>query len=377
MADGKWDGPILYYSADGGSPSLDLILIQKDLQELSLYHYDGGYSLVKTYRCVTGKRRGDKERENDDRTPEGIYFNNKTFRDKKVTIFGDRAFGLNYPDVFDDLDGRGGGGIFVHGSNRDVNPFSTNGCLVLDNPDLADLDRRIRFDATPVIIGKRLPYRFAEAKRDLTEIMPLVRKAMIPKEHVNEDLAFEQLMVLGYPGQIVAVGRIRSRMPTGVSGSARVYLADPGRDLLVLLRREWRQEERLVASPRPKPEPLAPGDREIISLVETWRSAWEKERLEDYISHYHPAFMNKGRNLTDWKRYKARLNKRYRRISVEVSKLEVDVAADKAFAYFRQRYRTESYDADGYKRLEFRRKGDTWKIFREDSYPSKPSRWPS
>lgn len=375
--DDLWEGPILYRSGNDTSAPLNLILIEKDLQKLSLYRYDGNYTLVKTYRCVTGKQRGDKEKENDDRTPEGIYFNNKTFRDKKITIFGDRAFGLNYPDIFDDLDGKGGSGIFVHGSNRNITSYSTNGCLVLDNPDLADLDQRIEFNATPVIIGRRLPYRFADAKRDLTEIVPIVKKAMVPKAHMNEKILFDHFAILGYRDQVVAMGKLHVDRPGGISGFSRVYLSDPGKSLLVLLKREWNPVQRYVAKAKPRTPPVSTTDKQIIALVGSWRSAWEKERLNDFISHYHPAFMNKGKNLSAWKAYKGRLNRRYKRISVEITDLKVKMNGGKAYAYFKQRYRTESYDAEGYKRLEFKKKGKSWKIFREQSYPARPSGWPS
>ena len=74
--DGLWDGPVLYRKAS--NEPIHLILIEKDLQALHLCRYDGHYQLVKTYRCVTGKLRGDKQVENDEKTPEGIYFNVKT-----------------------------------------------------------------------------------------------------------------------------------------------------------------------------------------------------------------------------------------------------------------------------------------------------------
>ena len=129
----------------------------------------------------------------------------------------------------------------------------------------------------------------------------------------------------------------------------------------------------MVATAKPKPDKI---QTTIKGLVASWRGAWEAERLNDYISHYHPAFSNKGKNLLDWKCYKRRLNKRYKKIPVSISDLKVKGTGNKAFAHFKQRYRTESYDAEGYKRLEFRKMGAAWKIFRERSYSSKPSGWP-
>ncbi|MEE8399381.1 MAG: L,D-transpeptidase family protein, partial [Desulfobacterales bacterium] len=370
--DGLWDGPILYHAT--GSEPIHLILIEKDLQVLHLYRYDGHYQKVKTYRCVTGKLRGDKQIENDDKTPEGIYFNVKTFRDKKVTIFGDRAFGLNYPDAFDAFEGKGGSGIFVHGTNRKVTSYSTNGCLVLNNQDLADLDSRITFSETPVIIGKRLPYRFAPTQRDLATVIPVIKQVMLPEKHAAAKADYRQFVLMGYQDQMVASGKVWINTPRGVGGVARVYLADPTESLLVLLKREWDEDPRMVATAKPEPSRDDGKAKEAIEgLVASWRNAWSAEQLDAYISHYHPAFSDKGRTLSDWKRYKKRLNNRYRKITVTVSNLKIRVLDPKAYAYFRQHYKTESYDSRGYKRLEFRQKDGVWKIFRERSYPSKPS----
>ena len=90
--DGLWDGPILFYKGNG--KPIHLILVEKALQKLHLYCYDGSYKLIKSYSCSTGEQPGKKQKENDQKTPEGIYFNVKSYRDSKVTLFGDRAFGL-------------------------------------------------------------------------------------------------------------------------------------------------------------------------------------------------------------------------------------------------------------------------------------------
>ncbi|MBW2193210.1 MAG: hypothetical protein JRF27_05410, partial [Deltaproteobacteria bacterium] len=68
---------------------------------------------------------------------------------------------------------------------------------------------------------------------------------------------------------------------------------------------------------------------------------------------------------------------RYKRISVNVSDLKVKVEGNRARAYFKQRYRSDQYKSDGYKRLEFRKKDNTWKIYREKAFARKPAGWPS
>jgi Flp pilus assembly protein TadD/ketosteroid isomerase-like protein len=114
----------------------------------------------------------------------------------------------------------------------------------------------------------------------------------------------------------------------------------------------------------------------IVSLVESWRMAWESKTLDEYIAHYHPTFEKDGKDLNAWKHYKEKLNKRYRHISVKISKLRVIIERDKdtAWAYFIQRYRSETFRFEGYKLVEFRKEGDSWKIFRERSFEKKPGK---
>jgi len=240
---GLWEGPVLYFKP-GGSP-LYLILIEKALQELSLYRFDGAYTLIKRYRCVSGQRHGKKNKEKDKKTPEGIFFNTKTFRDKKITIFGDRAFGLNYPDIFDEFEGNGGSGIFLHGTNRALDSYSTNGCLVMRNTELKALDNRIDFKKTPVIIGERLPYTFTPSGRDFSELMPFLKNAMLPKKYAGSDSEISSLVILGMQDRVVALGEVIIKKTAGsanIRGYSKLHLAGPGAHFLVLIKREWHEE---------------------------------------------------------------------------------------------------------------------------------------
>ena len=238
--DGLWDGPILFYKGNG--KPIHLILVEKAFQKLHLYTYDGRYKLIKSYNCSTGENRGKKQEENDEKTPEGIYFNVTSYRDSKVTLFGDRAFGLSYPDIFDSLEGNCGNGIFIHGSNQTIKPFSTNGCVVLNTRDLADLDRRASLKKTPVIIANHLPYRFGPAKKQLSELMRLLKQAMLPESYRSLNREFKHIAVIGFQKRVVAVGEVRIKDSKNTQGFSRLYLYRPGKDLMVLLKREWSEE---------------------------------------------------------------------------------------------------------------------------------------
>ncbi|MBU0699325.1 MAG: hypothetical protein KKE59_07900, partial [Proteobacteria bacterium] len=96
-----------------------------------------------------------------------------------------------------------------------------------------------------------------------------------------------------------------------------------------------------------------------------------------YIAHYHPAFRGDGKELAAWKSHKDRLNKRYRTISVKISGLKLkELENGRAFAYFRQEYRSDSFRSDRYKRLELVKNGASWKIFREQTFAKKSADWP-
>ena len=240
VGDGLWDGPILFYKGNG--KPIHLILVEKAFQKLHLYRYDGHYKLIKSYNCSTGEHRGKKQKENDEKTPEGIYFNVTSYRDSKVTLFGDRAFGLSYPDIFDSLEGNCGNGIFIHGSNQTITPFSTNGCVVLNTRDLADLDQRTPLKKTPVIIANHLPYRFEPAKKQLSELMRLLKQAMLPESYRSLNREFKHIAVIGFQKRVVAMGEIRIKDSKNTLGFSRLYLYRPGKDLMVLLKREWSEE---------------------------------------------------------------------------------------------------------------------------------------
>jgi hypothetical protein len=63
-----------------------------------------------------------------------------------------------------------------------------------------------------------------------------------------------------------------------------------------------------VAEAKEKSFSGAKEETQTISLVESWRSAWESKSLDEYIAHYHSGFKNKGKDLNALKRYKKELN---------------------------------------------------------------------
>ncbi|MFL6677350.1 MAG: L,D-transpeptidase family protein, partial [Burkholderiaceae bacterium] len=73
--------------------------------------------------------------------------------------FGAGAMQLNYPNLFDQLHGRTGSGIYLHGvpfSTYSRPPKDSDGCVTLANDELVMLMNTVPIHDTPVIITKQI-----------------------------------------------------------------------------------------------------------------------------------------------------------------------------------------------------------------------------
>lgn len=140
---------LFFYSTNG--PSY-FIVVEKKHQKLKLFEQKDSLKMIKEFTCSTGENPGNKKTSGDSRTPEGIYHITEIYEDKRITVFGSRAFHLDYPNIFDTHAGRLGDGIFIHGTNKKLNPTSTNGCITLNNSDLDELAPYLTVTTIPIIV---------------------------------------------------------------------------------------------------------------------------------------------------------------------------------------------------------------------------------
>ena len=108
------------------------------------------------FRIAIGKAQGDKEREGDNKTPEGIYFTQAVIEDPGVPQkYGPRAIPLNFPNPIDKLFGKTGHGIWLHGAGDDQRIEASNvteGCVAFYNADILRLTNWLKpFQAGIVI----------------------------------------------------------------------------------------------------------------------------------------------------------------------------------------------------------------------------------
>ncbi len=127
---------------------------------LYLFENDNGVPrLVRDYYMTIGSNGVNKRSEGDKKTPVGVYLITQFLpREKLTDFYGAGAYPLNYPNDWDQLQARGGSGIWLHGtpsSTYSRPPRASDGCVVLANPDLIELGRYLQVGTTPLVIADR------------------------------------------------------------------------------------------------------------------------------------------------------------------------------------------------------------------------------
>lgn len=141
------------------------LICEKNSKTLNLYRSgEGAFSLVKTYPCLVGSNNGDKKKEGDLATPEGIYFLTSSLTGRNLPEkYGSGAFSLNYPNFLDRKEGKRGSGIWLHGCPDKIERASSSeGCVVVRDEVLKELAGFIRAGDTPLVIVDAIRYRSPE-----------------------------------------------------------------------------------------------------------------------------------------------------------------------------------------------------------------------
>ena len=146
------------------------VVVDASRSRVYVYENRGGIPrLVADYYSTLGKQGIDKLREGDQKTPLGVYHVTSSIPGAKLPdLYGWGAFPINYPNDWDRRAGKTGYGIWLHGvpsENYARAPRASDGCIALANDEIAELAKRVRPGATPVIIAERVEWITAEAWR--------------------------------------------------------------------------------------------------------------------------------------------------------------------------------------------------------------------
>jgi murein L,D-transpeptidase YafK len=383
------------------------VLVDKSAQKVFLYHRDNLPAPIRTFTCSTGENDGPKLRQNDRKTPEGIYFFTASHVESELApIYGVRAFPIDYPNPLDGKEGRGGYGIWFHGTNKPLKPNDSNGCIVLENRDIEELARYIRLNDTAVVIASRIEMITpAEQRRRIAALDEVIEawRAAWEQEDIDRYMSYygttfsagrrdreqwreykvrlasnysrirvevKNLRLLSHDGVVLARFNQHYRAP-GIdsTGVKRLYLRQNSTEWKIDAEFFKGSDRLMMASPTP-PTPMpesSPFRERIERFIYGWKEAWEQKDLDRYIAFYATDFRSRGMDRGAWERHRERLNQKYRSVRVNISDLKVlAVTRASVTVRFKQDYRADGFRDYGLKQIVLVKKGDDWKIRKEE-----------
>ncbi len=401
---------------EGGpdSPAEYAVVVEKESQTLFLFSIEqGNFREVFREPCSTGEVPGAKDRSGDKKTPEGIYFFIKEHPERDLApIYGSRAFPIDYPNLMDRLAGRGGNAIWLHGTNKPLEPRDSNGCIVVTNEVIDRLAGYITLNRTPmIIVGKIPPETVSDSVQErqaVTDVMARWEKALsqgtyheflsvyhpsflpdlswwpewdrlrtkLKQERISFSVSIERPTVLRLrdqytvlvdqvlqtPFQKVFLGTRKLFMVRGPGGLRIVGDED---QVLADNLKDKDMGHALVAAGRTLKK--ADTEQEIAAMVDEWLAAWSSKDIDRYASYYASDFRSQGgADLDAWLRYKSQLNRKYRFIHVtRKNNLKIEGGDRQSTVTFLQTYASNAFKTTGVKKLILKREGNQWKILRE------------
>ncbi|EAJ2728932.1 murein L,D-transpeptidase [Campylobacter coli] len=131
-----------YYNDD-----VAIVLTNKTDKILRVYSYsDGKIKQDFEQKAIITGLMGDKQVEGDLKTPVGFYELGRKFNPRDP-YYGPFAFATTYPNLLDKVQGKTGGGIWIHGYPLDgtrLDEFKTRGCIALFNENLEEFAKVVQ-----------------------------------------------------------------------------------------------------------------------------------------------------------------------------------------------------------------------------------------
>jgi len=159
-----------------------------------------------------------------------------------------------------------------------------------------------------------------------------------------------------------------SRPPKASDGCV-VFTNDDLQNILTL---DWRKTLVIIDKDLSWISPSAYQEQQktMLTVIDNWRSTWEKQDLAGYLNFYAPDFMSGAReNLKDWSARKTQIFSYQRPHSIELSDLLLIAYPDDPSVMvttFNQKYTKEGKTSVERKRLWWKKNQNHWQIFNEE-----------
>jgi len=371
-----------------GTPT-QFIIVEKRSQTLKLFEQGDSLQLIEKFTCATGENSGTKQVSGDAKTPEGIYFITEVFQDNEITVFGSRAFHLDYPNAFDRYAGNNGDGIFIHGTNKNLVPYSTNGCITLNNEDLDKLAPHLTVKTIPVIVVDSLQKdpsqrNFSMTYGDRSFIAVMDTLGLSARDLRPDQIEKLQFFKVGNQGlALIRYDEFDANsmqfkydkyvyLKPSPTKNWRTLLATHKQDMIPSLLAIYpiKKKGKVVKiveteSPVTKVPLIMTNGGELLDFVEKWRNSWATKDIETYMNCYSQRFKSSGLNKKGWRKKKTYLNNKYDFIQVTIDNIVIERTEDRAKISFFQTYRSDLYETSGTKNLQLVMEDGKWMIAKE------------
>jgi murein L,D-transpeptidase YafK len=348
-----------------------------------------------------GEIDGEKTREGDKRTPEGVYrITHYIPKDKLAPIYGDGAFPIDYPNTLDQIEGRNGSGIWLHGRDEsDPKKQVTRGCVAFNNNQIDELRSLLQKD-TPVIITRETEFIPATEYQQQREALFALFDGFIdawetgdidklsnylhPDFHSPGGIDREmwvarkaQLSQL-YPKRRIETDDIYAFKEDGeqvVFDFTQFYCADniSTRGKKKLFFKRIGGQLKLITESYADLSTASYTDQKIDHFINDWLNAWRSKDLTQYLGFYGEQFKDgSGKNLAQWRDYKQAIFHERPDQQIKIADIKIkELRGNRYQIKFRQDYRSADYQDTGIKTLilegcpgEFQIVAEKWRKLR-------------
>lgn len=372
----------------------EIIVVDKSKQYLFVVksYLDSPLAFVDSFRVTTGKNNGNKEREGDNKTPEGIYRIIGSIPGNQLPpLYGPIAYILDYPNFVDRIYGRTGSNIWIHGRDKEITNYQTKGCISLHNHSILRLSKYIKLNKTLVLIqdtihivneekyqnitnnwNKYLSSWAESWEKDTASYFRYYSDKFRTKKFHNfkQFKKYKRYLERIYNWKHIEIGEALVYQ-TKYETQAEFYqeficpkFYSTGIKTIRMIPEEngWK----IVNEDFSPIEPQVYIKDIVNKFVKEWIAAWESKDIEKYITFYDTSFKAGEMNLNEWYNYKKRIFEKARRIDISATNLNI-VSPEKFIwkVTFIQRYKSKSYSDIGRKILILKGKPNSFKIIEE------------
>ncbi|HDP67576.1 MAG TPA: hypothetical protein ENN20_03625 [Candidatus Marinimicrobia bacterium] len=383
-----------------------VLLVDKSQQHLFVLNSNAPsqIQIVDTFRITTGKVDGNKEKEGDQKTPEGIYRIVSSIPGEQLPEkYGPVAFVLDYPNLVDQIRNHNGSNIWIHGRDEAIVDRQTEGCISLENGKLLQLADYITLQQTLVIIVDSLYHKspandeylkfnltdslinhwaYFWEKGDLDKFASLISEHFKTRSWKNKSAYLNNKKNLEtlYAWKAVSIDKLWLLQSDYEARASflQEYLCPTfysrGLKTLQLIWADsvWQiiSEDFIPLTPQ-----LYVSDA-VAKFLDRWLSDWQSGSVDRYLAHYDSTFSSREYPSFDtWSAYKRRVLWQSNDIKVHISGVKISSRIPKQWTVsFRQDYYSDHYSDRGLKTLRIKghpRDYREFKILSEEWEPLK------